>query len=441
MFLHLMKWEAGSSSGTLLNFNLYSYYQFYFMQVTNIDLLMAAFGVRRINFTSLYLRASPLGPLWGVALTLLVIFQACSSAPEVEVPEDIAAMENVAVYSGLEEPQYDISLTEHARFGDTDEIFISSISGIAVDDNGNLFLADQSEATVHSYDAEGQYRFSIGRRGEGPGEFNAAYQPRIHNGELYVLDINQQRISVFNPEDGTFLQTHPLGGGSDDLSGFPVQAEPLSDGRFLVFYNQMERDGDEFLMGRIPRILDGEGNMLSSEFIEFRPAEMYMVQSETNVQIMSLPFMGSTYADVSPAEEIVWGFSDRILLHAVNMEGDTIRSIYHSREKPPLDRDGMIANYEDEAMKDALRSMDIPDTRQAFTDIETDDQNRIWITLPTVNEEENEIWVLAQTGEKLAAFTRPATDMIELVDDGFVYIRETDEETGLAEVVKYRFDL
>ena len=44
------------------------------------------------------LHASPLGPLWGVALTLLILIQACSSAPEIEVPEDIAAMENVAVF-------------------------------------------------------------------------------------------------------------------------------------------------------------------------------------------------------------------------------------------------------------------------------------------------------------------------------------------------------
>ncbi|PWN05101.1 6-bladed beta-propeller [Rhodohalobacter mucosus] len=376
-----------------------------------------------------------------ILLPLILIFVSCSSSPEVEVPEDIAAMENVAVFSGQEEPQYDISLTEQARFGDTNEIFISSISGIAVDDNGNLYLADQSEATVHAYDPDGEYRFSIGRSGEGPGEFNAAYQPRIHNGELYVLDINQQRISVFNPEDGTFLRTHPLGGGSDDLSGFPVQAEPLSDGRFLVFYNQMERDGEKFLMGRTPRIVDGDGNVLSSGFIEFRPAEMHMLQSDNNIRIMSLPFMGSTYADVSPAEEIVSGFSDRILLHARNLEGEVIRSIYHSRESPPLDRDGMIADYEDEAMKDALRRMDIPETRQAFLDIETDEENRIWLTLPTVNEEENEVWVLAETGEKLAAFVRPATDMMELVKDGHVYIRETDEETGIVEVVKYGFSL
>lgn len=374
-------------------------------------------------------------------IALALLLASCSGTPEVEVPEDIAAMENVAVYSGLEEPQYDISLTEQARFGDTDEIFISTISGIAVNDDGTLFLADQSEATVHAYGPDGEYRFSIGRKGEGPGEFNAVYQPRIHNGELFVLDINQQRVSVFNPNDGTFLRTHPLGGASDDLSGFPVQAEPLSDGRFLVFYNQMERDGEKFLMGRIPRILDGEGSMLSSGFIEFQPAEMHMLQSDNNIRIMSLPFMGSTYADVSPAEEIVWGFSDRILLHAVNMEGDTIRSIYHSRMSPPLDRDGMIANYEDEAMKDALRRMDIPDTRQAFTDIETDDQNRIWLTLPTMNEGENEVWVLAETGEKLAAFTRPATDQLELVKDGYVYFRETEEETGIVEVVKYGFDL
>ena len=61
--------------------------------------------------------------------------------------------------------------------------------------------------------------------------------------------------------------------------------------------------------------------------------------------------------------------------------------------------------------------------------------------MPTTDDQENEIWILAETGEKLAVFRRPATDRIELVKDGFLYLRETDTETGIVEVVKYGFDL
>ncbi|MDX1590638.1 MAG: 6-bladed beta-propeller [Balneolaceae bacterium] len=376
-----------------------------------------------------------------MALTILIIIQACSSSPEIEVPEDIAAMENVAVFSGMEEPQFDISLTEEARFGDTDTVFISSISGIAVDNNGNLFLADRSEATVHAYTPEGEYKFSVGRSGEGPGEFNAAYQPRMHNGELYVLDINQQRMSIFDPSDGTYLRAQPLGSGGPDTSGFPVRAEPLDEGRLLVFFNQMQGEGETYYNNRIPRILDEEGNVFRSGFIEFRPSEMHMIRNDNAIQMISLPFMGSSYADITPDDHIIWGFSDRLLLHEVNLEGEVIRSIYYSRESPPLDREGILANYEDEVLKDALRQIDFPENRQAFTAVTVDDEGRIWLTLPTVNEEENEVWVLAETGEKLAAFTRPATDQLELVKDGYVYFRVTEEETGIVEVVKYRFDL
>ena len=264
-------------------------------------------------------------------------------------------------FSGQEEPQYDISLTEQSRFGDTDEIFISTISGIAVDEGGNLFLADQSEATVHAYNPDGEYRFSIGRRGEGPGEFNAAYQPRIHDGELYVLDINQQRVSIFDPMNGSFLRALSLGNEGPDANGAPVQMEPLSSDSLLVFYNQMRGEGENFFMNRIPVIKDEEGNILRSDFIELRPSEVFVIRNENAIQMISLPFMGRSYADISPENEIVWGFSDRFLLNTVNLEGQIVRRIYYDHDEVPLDRDAMLANYEDEAVRDALRRLDLPE--------------------------------------------------------------------------------
>ncbi|MFO7845353.1 MAG: 6-bladed beta-propeller [Balneolaceae bacterium] len=374
------------------------------------------------------------------AVTLLFIISACSSEPEMEIPEDIAAMENVAIYSGDEEPKYDISFSKEAVFGDTDEIFIRSISGIAVDESGNLFLADNREAVVHAYDPTGNYRFKIGRRGEGPGEFNSAYQPILHNGDLYVLDIQQQRVSLFNPDDGSFIKNIRMGGGGQDLSGFPLGFSPLSGDRFLVYYSSMDRNGEKYYRKFIPRLLDSEGEILQDDIVEFKPGEMFMLQSENSIQMMSLPYMGESRYALTQDEEIIWGFTDRVFLQVVSTDGQYKRSIYHSRQNPPLDGTALLENYEDEVMRNTIRELGIPDVRQAFQNFVVDSEDRIWIALTTEDTEENEWWVLDNIGEKLAAFKRPVSDRLLASKNGMAYFFE-ENEVGLQEVVGYRIEL
>lgn len=368
------------------------------------------------------------------------LLAACSGEAEIEIPEDIAAMDNVAVFSGDAKPLHDITFSKVAQFGDTDDIFIRSISGIAADENGTLFLADGGEAVIHAYDPNGVYRYSIGRRGEGPGEFNSVNQPRIVNGNLYVLDIQQQRASVFNSSDGSFIRNINMSGGGQDLSGFPLYFSPLEEDRYLVYYNSMKRDGERFERQYIPRILDSEGEILQSDIVEFTPGEMFMMQSDNNIQIMSLPFKGESMFSLTKDENIIWGFTDRVLLQIVSTDGEYLHSIYHSRENPPLDRTAFLENYEDEAIRNTIRGLGIPDVRQAFNSFYIDDEGRIWISLTTENSDENEWWVLDETGEKLAAFMRPSNHGYLLSKDGFVYFREESED-GLQEVAKYNFEL
>jgi len=196
---------------------------------------------------------------------------ACSGEASFDIPEDIAAMQNVAVYSGDADPVYSITLERTAVFGDTEDLFVNSINTITVSDNGDLYLADSQEGTLHVYDGAGSYKFSIGRKGEGPGEFTSAGRSHIFEGKLYVLDVQQQRLSVFDPGDGRYLRSISMAGGGQDLSGFPIMFEPLSDERFLVFYNSMQQDGERFLRKQVLRILDQAGEELASDFIELKP--------------------------------------------------------------------------------------------------------------------------------------------------------------------------
>ena len=376
-----------------------------------------------------------------VAVASLFLLYGCSSEPEIEIPEDIAAMENVALFSGDVAPAYEIELNRVAEFGDTDEIFIRNISGIAVDDDGRLFMADSQEAKIHVYNKNGEYLKSMGRRGEGPGEFTATFNPRLQNDKLYVLDTQQQRVSVFDALNYQFIRNIPLGGGSMDISGFPVGFEPLSDNRILATYNSMVRDGDRFIRTPMLKIMDAHGEELASDIVELTPGEMFMIQSETSIQIMSLPFMRQSHRVLDGNENLLWGYTGRVHLKFVSLDGEYLRSIYYSRSNPPLNRSAMLANFEDEGVRESVRALDIPETRPAFQAFRVDDENRIWITLFTEDENENEIWVLDESGEKLAEFRRSASNSLQLVKDNYAYFLEVEEETGLQKIVKYEVEL
>ena len=79
----------------------------------------------------------------------------------------------------------------------------------------------------------GEHLFSVGRSGEGPGDFAMPY--RIHSGDsgFYVRD--QVRFSYFS-DDGILLRTVPSPPTSVGYQGFPIRFDALApDGTFLGF--------------------------------------------------------------------------------------------------------------------------------------------------------------------------------------------------------------
>ena len=80
------------------------------------------------------------------------------------------------------------------------------VSGVALDAAGNVYAIDRLAGKVWVFDAQGRLRASVGRKGEGPGEFDSPTGPGIGpDGRLYVRDV--YRVSVFGPDSSTGLLT------------------------------------------------------------------------------------------------------------------------------------------------------------------------------------------------------------------------------------------
>jgi len=104
----------------------------------------------------------------------------------------------------------------------TDNTPIVRISGIDMDSLGRLLIGDVSNGSVKLFARNGRLLRTIGRKGRGPGEFEAPRLPRFApGGRIYVADVSLRRVSIFDTA-GVFVKAVSLA-GLGDLSGFVVR--------------------------------------------------------------------------------------------------------------------------------------------------------------------------------------------------------------------------
>ena len=74
-------------------------------------------------------------------------------------------------------------------------------TGVAVDSDGNLYVADLLNARVEVFDADGQFIRAFGKRGDGPGYFAMPKGIAVDcDGHIWVADSMQNRVQVYSQE-------------------------------------------------------------------------------------------------------------------------------------------------------------------------------------------------------------------------------------------------
>ncbi len=123
--------------------------------------------------------------------------------------------------------------------GSAGDVLFEQVEALEVDSAGRVYVLDGYAHRVRAFSPEGRELWSMGREGEGPGEFTApvglAWAP---DGTLWVVDPGNQRATVLDPADGGVQGTHRL------PSGVILAPWPGRFDRVGRFYHALDDRGD-----------------------------------------------------------------------------------------------------------------------------------------------------------------------------------------------------
>ena len=95
--------------------------------------------------------------------------------------------------------------------GDENFLFEKNIQCTA-DEKGAIYVVNWDRKRIQKYDAAGKYLLTMGRLGQGPGEFQNIWSPEFDGkGRIYATDIVAKRVLFFDKESGRYADAIKTG--------------------------------------------------------------------------------------------------------------------------------------------------------------------------------------------------------------------------------------
>ena len=352
---------------------------------------------------------------------------------EVELKNDTKIVKNPSdpVYGEIIfELEEDLSIGSE----DDDNYLFYDPRNIAVDEQDNILILERGNCRIQKFDKNGKYLQTIGKKGQGPGEFERPYSLFLdEKNNIYISD--RRKIHFFNHR-GEFAKTVPL---SDQVNDFWVSPEGNIYG---LMTKRIERERTELIVK-----MDSEGKILEN-IAQFAEVTQVMRKSGNVVQTFSIThsYNPSLYLIFSNDYRIVYGDSSEYSFSRINLDGEVELTVkkeepFHSISQKEKDKilDGfseLIKQWPEGVVEEAVQ---FPAHRPFFDRILIDDKGRIYIkkVRPVLDETENvEFDIFNREGYCLYRTILPFSP--EIIKNGCFYDLFTSDETGEVKIIRYK---
>lgn len=320
-------------------------------------------------------------------------FDGATQAPHEQVVETIGDTTVVRTLSGSVWGTQ-AALVPEVSIGNLDgpeEYTFGRIASLAVDDDRKVYVLDFQAQHVRVYDATGTHVETLGRPGEGPGEFQRANGlALLPDGRLLVRELRGGVLHVFVPGTGE------TGRWAYEASNYYVPWKPLyTDQGGRTFLTHSIRSPDSGRQVRSVIILDPDGTHLdtlpmpSTDYL--RPEQVARRTSDSGVMIGTsepVPFTPDFFWAVHSSGRFLTGFSSQYRLDLARDDG----VLRIERAVPPVRVTDAERSHLRERIGHAMRNTEpgwswngppIPEHKPFFTGLHAGRDGRIWVRVST----------------------------------------------------------
>jgi hypothetical protein len=378
------------------------------------------------------MRASPLSkPIFLMAAVLSTgLIVSAGQAQKAGWKAKLLTEAGVRVVANPAEPLYGeikLSLEEELRIGkEGDErTQFYRVRDIAADPQGNIYVDDYSNGRVQVFDPQGAFLRTIGRPGQGPGEFENPTLIRFggRDGRLHVMD-RYRRINIFD-DKGIYIRSVMPENGFEDYfpdaaDGFMAVMRTGSDEELTSFHTLSRLDAD------------GKTRAVLAEF----PYTLHMERREGGTLVVSTGYEMSLCAAPLPGDALVYGYSKDYELVILGPD---------DRKALVIRKDGPRPAFTAEE-KSGFGRIPVPKLKPYFFGILTDPEGRIYVQRNMNTTGKRGYGPIATEDKQFDVFSREGVFLFRaalppntrVIRSGLVYTYFIDEDQGLEYAQRFR---
>jgi hypothetical protein len=315
---------------------------------------------------------------------------------------------------------------------------------LAVDDAGRVYVADDKPVVIKVFAPDGRFLHTIGREGEGPGEFKATFIA-VHGSNLVVHDPRVSRTSVFDTS-GAFLRSWtssccyygPI--GVDSAGRISVMTMATPEQKRVVNFVRYTLAGALVDTVIVPQHGD--------------PKYWTVKQGRNSMMSTGIPASPRVVSALDPFGGVLYGFSDEYRIAASTTGRDTARLFGRAWTPEPVSAEWRHATVErmvtrqakywpEASLRSAFREDDIPGTFPAFEGISVDREGDRWVRLSNAGDTTSTLLdVFDRSGRYLGAVKvgrlLPAYGAAAWGRDDFYAALESED--GLPTIVRFHIE-
>ncbi|HRT26378.1 MAG TPA: 6-bladed beta-propeller [Candidatus Saccharicenans sp.] len=357
-------------------------------------------------------------------LLAFFLVSACSREEKIEIKEEdgVTAVYNPKKPAPPRGGPSTLSLKEELVLGKTgnEETMLLNPRAVEADQAGNIYVIDGKAVQIKVYDPQGNFVRAIGRRGQGPGEFQSprsfCLTPQL---SLAVCDSLSRQVVIFGL-DGQFIRALP----DKTRSFMDVRVNAKGD----IIATQM-------VVGEEAR----------EELVWF-DSELKPLLTVASVQMAKYPvfnpFPPYIYFGLTADGNVLWGVTTDYTFNVVNSEGKTVRKIIKNYDPEILtqeDKDRKIKETFGEEGAPSDVTIEWSKYFPAFQDFVMDERGWLYVRPYTKEKVEKGVIydVFDADGRYVARVVLP--DRAMAIKYGKLYTIEEDAE-GMRLVKRYALE-